>query len=511
MHKVYLVDDDVFVRQGIHTLIDWESYGFNVCGEADNGEDALADILKLQPDLVVTDIRMPVIDGLDLVKHCKESMEQTPNFIVVSGYNDFQYAQRALRYGVKDFIVKPIDQNEFHQTLERIAAAIIKENQLKQLEDKAEAVSLIKDQIIRNQDLCEHKAKHPFFAAHSYTYVKVEMNGLNIDYQYYFEQMEQALQELKASNHYILFEEKMNCFGLIINDRFLTENNLSLHPFLLDLYKGLGLDLHIYCGETVDEVEQLPSSYKDAKKCVQYKYLFREPVISTSMTKEKEVFFIDLDQAYYDEMLAFIEEKNTERIEQQMHVMMKACKELHFARDAVRTMVNRLNHMVLKSIKDMDANEQNITNLKEMLEWDQYSLSLSQLKTVWFAFIIDAASILHQAYQNNGQGTIYQIKKYIHMHFDQPLTLKSIANTFYMNPVYMGQLFKKTYGVYFKDYILTVRMDEAKKLLRTTDMKVYEVAEHVGFTNPDYFVTQFEKIVKSTPSQYRKKLLNRIS
>ncbi|UOQ48385.1 response regulator [Gracilibacillus caseinilyticus] len=511
MHKVYLVDDDVFVRKGIRTLIDWESYGFIVCGESDNGEDALADIMKLKPDLVVTDIRMPVIDGLDLIQHCRETIEHTPNFIVISGYNDFQYAQRALRYGVKDFIVKPIDQNEFHQTLERIASTIKKENLWKQKEGKLEAVSFVRKLILCGQEWCEHQSQHPFFSENTYTYMKVEINGLHVDYHQCFKTMEQSLQKMKADQHFILFEEKMNCLGLVINDRFLSENNLHLNNFLSDWYQLLEMDVHIYCGDTVNQVEKLPSSYKKAKNNVQYKYLFDASVITTSMTKEKEVFFIDLDQAYYDDMIEFIEEKNKECIDQQLRRMIDACRELYFARDALCTMVNRLNHKILKSIKEADADEQNISNLKEMLEWDQYSLSLSQLTRLWYAFIMDAASILHQAYQNNGQGTIYQIKKYIHMHYDQPLTLKSIANTFYMNPVYMGQLFKKTYGVYFKDYILTVRMDEAKKLLRTTDLKVYEVAENVGFTNPDYFVTQFEKIVNSTPSQYRKKLLNRIS
>ncbi|MFD2657414.1 response regulator transcription factor [Gracilibacillus thailandensis] len=512
MHKVYLVDDDVFVRKGIKTLIDWESYGFTVCGEAGNGEDALAEIKELQPDLVLTDIRMPVLDGLDLIKHAKEMLFQSPYFIVISGYNDFKYAQRALRYGVKDFILKPVDQDEIHQTLKKIANSIEVEYETKQLEDKMETVSELKKFLLCDKECnLSNEWQHPFLEETAYTFIKVELNGLNIDYQESFEQLENVLLSMEAQNHFICFEDNINCFGLVINNKFLSANNQTLDQFLDEWYRHADLDMHIYCGETVQKVEDLTTSYKTAKKCVQFKYLVDKPIITAAMIAEKDVFFIDLDQVYYDKMMECVEENNHEKIDKQLNKMLQACKEMKFAKDAWRTMVNRLNHKILKSIKESDGNEQEIANLKEMLEWDQYSLSLQQLQVLWGDFIKDAANILAKLNQNNVKGTIYQIKKYIHTHYDQPITLKSIANKFFMNPVYMGQLFKKTYGVYFKDYILTVRMDEAKKLLRTTDLKVYEVAENVGFNNPDYFVTQFEKIVGTTPSQYRKKLMDRIS
>lgn len=512
MHKVYLVDDDVYIRKGIKTLIDWELYDFTVCGEADNGEDALSDIRELQPDLVLTDIRMPVLDGLDLIKQCKEHISYSPYFIVISGYNDFKYAQQALRYGVKDFILKPVDQEEIHQTLQKVSKAIESEYETKQMEDKLENITQLKKILLCDKEYdLSNTSNHPFYKGDEFTFIKAEINGLNIDYQQCFETLENRLLVMKAQHHYMCFEDTVNCFGLVINDKFLTANNRDINQFLDDWYQSTGLNAHFYCGQTVTKIEHLIASYKSAKKCVQFKYLFDGPIITASMIEEKDVLFIDLDQSYYDKMMEFIEENNHEKITMQLNKMIQSCQEMHFAKDALRTMVNRLNHRILKAIIEFDGDEQEITNLKDMLEWDQYSLNLQQLQTMWGNFIKDAANILSELNQNNVKGTIYRIKKYIHSHYDQSITLKSIANKFYMNPVYMGQLFKKTYGVYFKDYILTVRMDAAKKLLRTTDLKVYEVAENVGFNNPDYFVTQFEKIVGTTPSQYRKKLMDRIS
>src|SRR5699024_3235911 len=164
MHKVYLVDDDVFVRKGIKTLIDWESLGFQVFGEADNGEDALAEIQELKPDLVLTDIRMPVLDGLDLVKKTKETLEKPPYFIVISGYNDFKYAQRALRYNVKDFILKPVDQEEIKKTLIKIASTITYDYEETKNQMKMKAVIQVKRYLFdEDVDKLTEEVNHPFF------------------------------------------------------------------------------------------------------------------------------------------------------------------------------------------------------------------------------------------------------------------------------------------------------------------------------------------------------------
>lgn len=512
MHKVYFVDDDVFVRRGIQTLINWETYGFTVCGEADNGEDALDDILEMKPDLVLTDIRMPVLDGLDLIKETKETLECPPYFIVISGYNDFKYAQRALRYNVKDFILKPVDQEEIQKTLLRISAMIKKDQEEKEQERHKRMMTDVQKYLFNegwNEPI--EMAAHPFLTGSSYTFVKVEINGLYNDYKEQFAAIEESLATMNSPVHSMWFEDNSNCFGLVINNIFLEDNQVNLEQFLREWKDELDDNMIIYCGETVSDIKKLYVSYHTAKTCIQYKYVLNKKVITSSMIQNKDIYYIDLDQSLYEQMMEYIEEKNPEKIEQQLDQMIAICREKSFAKDAIETVVNRLNHEILKTIKESEGNEEELAGLQEMLEWDQYALSLEQLKKHWLDFIHEAAHVLKNLSQNKINGAIYQIKKYIHSHYDQPLTLKSIATIFYMNPVYMGQLFKKTYGIYFKDYILQVRIDHAKKLLRKTDWKVYEIAENVGFTNADYFVTQFEKIVGATPTQYRKKVMEQIS
>ncbi|WP_324617828.1 response regulator [Cohnella cholangitidis] len=128
-HSAILVDDEVFTRKGLKKLIDWEACGFRIVDEADNGEDALELIGRVRPDLVITDIRMPVLDGLELIRRIVEEKDARPAFIIISGYNDFKYAQQAVRYGVHDFILKPIDELEFTHTLLKLNERLKRERE----------------------------------------------------------------------------------------------------------------------------------------------------------------------------------------------------------------------------------------------------------------------------------------------------------------------------------------------------------------------------------------------
>ena len=126
MYKVLLVDDEIFVRKGIIGLMNWNELQYEICGEAENGLQAIEMIEQLKPDLVIADIRMPILDGLALIKEVNERGKHRPLFIIVSGYHDFSYAQQALRYHVSDYILKPVDEKELEATLRRVASALSK-------------------------------------------------------------------------------------------------------------------------------------------------------------------------------------------------------------------------------------------------------------------------------------------------------------------------------------------------------------------------------------------------
>ena len=178
-----------------------------------------------------------------------------------------------------------------------------------------------------------------------------------------------------------------------------------------------------------------------------------------------------------------------------------------FAPEAIKMNIHQCVTNVVNLIKELNGDERTLVSLEPILSWHDLNLSLQELKRLYTNFMTESSDYLKQLRREYGKGGIHQIKNYIDQNFHKNISLKSIASEFYMNSVYLGQLFKKHYGVYFNEYLLGLRIQEAKKLLRQTDLRIYEIAEKVGFSNADYFVTQFEKIEKMTPSEYRNKLI----
>lgn len=160
MLKVLLVDDEMFVRKGMHELIDWHGLGMEIAGEAENGLEALDRAECLQPDVIITDIRMPVLDGLELIRSVVKSPNLEPVFIIISGYHDFKYAQQAIRYGVQDYILKPIDEEEMTATLQK-AGNLIRTKRKHVFLPEEQASSLMLENMIKGQ---VHKAEEHRYA-----------------------------------------------------------------------------------------------------------------------------------------------------------------------------------------------------------------------------------------------------------------------------------------------------------------------------------------------------------
>jgi len=247
MQKIMIVDDEPFFIEGLKVLIKWQELGFSICATAQNGEEAITKILETKPDIVLTDIKMPEIEGIEVIRRCVKELGVKAKFVIISGYDDFTYAQNAMKYGVNHYILKPVDED-----------------------------SLI-----------------------------------------------EALREIQNSS-------------------------------------SIGIEN-------------------------------------------------DIDSEQFKENL-----------------------------------LNRQTAGILSKIED-----------------------------------------------------------YVKNNYQSRISLKKISETFYINPVYLGQLFHRKYGMYFNNYLTNIRIEEAKRLLLTTDLKIYEIAEKTGFQDADYFISKFKKLVKDTPMHYR--------
>lgn len=529
-HRAIVVDDEIFTRKGLLQLMDWEACGFEIVGEADNGEDALELIARVHPDLVITDIRMPVLDGLELIRSVLERSTEHPAFIILSGYSDFAYAQQALRYGVHDFILKPIDESDFTAALRRLSERLHREQQNAQLYHNHRTSGLL-------EALMMNKAEDTVVArweqqlrlgevAHMY-YVLVELNDQHpwrtggdsaLLPLFQFRQLtEQALHRLVDGKHPLYVHEHRNRIGLIIPDHFLKCYEAKIEMFMKALQRELegamplkdreASRVFLYAGSPVNRLQDIHQSYACAKEAVLHKYIHDDSgIVVYEEGQMPALHYRTICQDLLDRLLEQVEELRLEELRTTVDDLFRSFREECYAPEAMKMSLHQCVLSMVRVIQNMQGNERSLRSLESMMNWQDMNLSLGELQRLFTAFAEESGKYIRALRKDCQQGGIQHIRAYIEQHAAENISLKGIAARFYMNPVYLGQLFRKTYGVYFNEFLLKLRVQEAKRLLRQTDLRIYEIAERVGFGSSDYFVTQFEKMVHATPTEYRNSL-----
>ncbi|MDY8092583.1 response regulator [Paenibacillus polymyxa] len=530
LHRAIVVDDETFTRKGLLQLMDWQACGFEIVGEADNGEDALELISRIHPDLVITDIRMPVLDGLELIRSVLEQSTEHPVFIILSGYSDFAYAQQAIRYGVHDFMLKPIDEGDFSATLRKLSERLHREQQNAQRYQNHHAGGLLETVMMNPVDdvvVTQWEQQLRLEEATSMYYVLVELNdqhpwrsgdnNIMLSLFQFRELIEQALHRLMDGKYPLYVHEHRNRIGLIVPDFFLNYFEGKVEVFMKALQqeiegmkslKGqLGSRVFIYAGKPVNRLQDIQQSYACAKEAVLHKYIYDHSGIVVYLQEGMPpLHYKTIHQDVLDRMTEQVEELRLEELRVAVDYLFSSFREECYAPEAVKMSLHQCVLSIVRVIQNMQGDERSLRSLEPMMNWQDMNLSLGELQRLFTAFAEESGRYIGVLRKDCQQGGIQHIRAYIEQHAAENISLKSIAARFYMNPVYLGQLFRKTYGVYFNEFLLKLRVQEAKRLLRQTDLRIYEIAERVGFGSSDYFVTQFEKTAHATPSEYRNSL-----
>lgn len=528
MRKVILVDDEMFARKGLAGLIPWEQYGYEVVGEAEDGEEALALIGRLSPDVVVTDIRMPVLDGLGMIREAQERGYGGTHFIIISGFGDFKYAQQAVRFGVQDYLLKPIDEYELIAALVRIGEQLKREQERLEAEDALRRPSLFEALVSgraeeRELDADRHTLGWP--ADLPYRYYAVELNDPPA------EDAEAALRRAGdvaralaravsgadavppcACEPYVHFRDRYE-LGLLVPGAIDPREAKALGERLARAAGcGDGIAPRIYVGEAAYGLLRARHSFLSAQETRKAKFAKAgETVLLFEEIGDAEPSACrEIDAAVYAALLEGLEENQADAMAGALDRMLAAFGEQSFAAEAVAAAVSRVVYGAAAVVRTMQGDERRLRTMSGALEWQEVPRSLAGLRELLLAFLTECAGYISSLRESIGKGDIAKIKAYIDRHFHENISLKSISQRYYMNAVYLGQLFKKTYGVYFNDYVLQLRIQEAKRQLRQTDKKVYEIAASVGFCNADYFVTQFEKVERKTPTAYKNAISEKI-
>ncbi|CUN76390.1 response regulator [Dorea longicatena] len=534
--KVFLVEDEMVIRRGIKNSIDWEKEGYIFCGEASDGELAYPMIIKEKPDILITDIRMPFMDGLEL---CKLVKKELPNIkiLILSGYDEFDYAKEAIRLGVTEYLLKPISSGKLLEALNGVSESIRREK-----EDK----DLVRKYMEEMRENTEHE-KQKFFeqmiagnlsmADALETGKKYEMNlsaGMYNLLLFRFTlgkenrksgellgEAEYAIEKLTERLEYVFeFQRGVEGWAFLLmadNEEQMSERVKELSKDLEEIMKNYSTIAYFGgIGQPVARLRELEESFREAERALAARF---------TMELNRIISVEDIRMAQNVDTLDDIEITSFGEIEK--------------TRTMLEKFLNNGAEDEIDEFVDVYINELPEENLKSVL-MRQYIIMDAYIVTMSFCEKIEGIEGEMQAQSEELKNsmktiqTLEEIKNYIRMllkkiigvrdtisgrrysdiieiakdqirktYMSDEISLNTIAAEVGMSPSYFSSIFSKEMGKTFVEYLTEIRMDRAKELLMCSSMKTSEIGYEVGYKDPHYFSYIFKKTQNCTPKEFR--------
>lgn len=525
MYKLLIVDDEPLVQVGIKSMLNWAELGIEVCGSAINGQAALKIIEEQSPDIVITDIKMPVMSGLELIKYCRENLERQPQFLILTSYEDFHMAKEALRYRVNDYLVKlELTPDSLKASVEKVLGTLAKNSVRK--ESATSDLQVFSDKFFirllnnlfdsEQQYLLQKKDlnldfHYPYYAC-CYGNMKSSQDAmLSMDQQMtLFTSSFQMIQEIVVKycpcfcisldlRHFALIfcfdEANQQNYGESIT-RILQNIKTSLHN-----YYNISVSFGIGC--LVENPLSISDSYQYARQAclattTENPISFFEKALEDGNNRTSfniSLFKKDLTTAFeeYDsdilrETIQSMCELFSAHPNHYVQALDGACNILYLA----LSLLPQGEATISKFFKDNPDSYRSIykqTSVEQIVNWLSYL-------TDQICQLFDNRK---KDYKNH---TVDSVKKYIKSHIEEHLSLNEVAAVFGISPNYLSQLFSKYNDQGFSEYINICKINEGKRLLSEQNLKVYEVADMLGFESAFYFSKVFKKVEGISPTEY---------
>lgn len=524
-YKVFLVEDEIVAREGIRDNVDWQSAGFEFCGEAPDGEMALPLIEQARPDVLITDIRMPFMDGLQL---CKILRDRTPEVkvIILSGHDEFHYAQQAVKLGVTEYLLKPVGVQDLNNALGKIASQLdhdrLEREKLRQLENQIEddlalrqekfLLKLVMGGMSSPEAIQESRRLGVDLIAKWYAVMVVEFKpcGPAEPFTYYeHEQVEQIVARLIAHNQDVLLSKTGMGELLLLLKGDSLEHLEQEGCFLKELIRAevenrSRCSLRVGMGGAQDRLCNIHQSFGEALADL-HQGLVEEAGQTLTAIKADKVELLDLDKSALENFLRYgVEDEFDDFFEAYIRPLSEAALRAYLVRNyifvdivlIVAKFVHQLGGNVDQVIPEINNVETLLLNIK----------SLDQLREEARRVFVSALAFRDNRSQNPYETIIEQAKKYIEGHYPNPdLSLLDVASEVHLSPSHFSVVFSRETGQTFKEHLINIRMEKAKELLRTTPLKSFEISLQIGYNDPHYFSYVFKKHTNLTPQRFRRR------
>lgn len=531
MLKVFLVEDEFVMREGIKNNIDWQAHGYEFCGEASDGELAFPMIQRIKPDIVITDIRMPFMDGLVLSRLIKKEMPWI-EIIILTGYEEFEYAKEGIKIGIAQYLSKPISGDELLKEVDALAVKIeekrqereIKEKYMKEMEEnfvqeQKDLFSVLVTGSKSVEEIFEIANKlNMDLSAIWYNIILVYVKSMNHEQEEYSNslvEIEQKLNDLGDESGFLVFDRNMEGKALLVRADSIDElhkiqdDYLDKMKRLLDNYEHIRYFAGI--GIPVNRLGEIPAAFESASHAFAHRFLIKESCIMNGAETETGGY-LQIDE--FD--ISNVDPKQLDR---------GKIKEFLKLGDKGETI-----YFVEEFFKDLGTNAMKSTLFRQYIVMDIYFCAVDFLEDLQISkdeiasFDIGAGTLqseeasmqyvigvinkvieLREKKASNRYGDIVEeVVRYIEKNYsDDELSLNTLASQVNFSPNHLSMIFAQQTGNTLIKYLTEYRMNKAKELLRCSGKRSSEISAEVGYKDSHYFSYLFKKTQGMTPTQYR--------
>lgn len=541
MLKIFLAEDEVIVRETIKRMIPWEDLGFELVGEAADGEMALPLLLRQKPDLLITDIKMPFMDGLTLAKVAKKEIPGL-KVVILSGYDDFNYAKQAINIGVEDYLLKPITKNALIERLTEIRSRYEHEKTQKeyyekfhremQAYEKNSSRDFFEALVSGSMDMMEIYRRSEKLGldivAEAYNVLIFTMNceedfsGQREGYSEWEAESLELLEEFFSENtSAMLFRCNIFSYGVLIKGQKETieENTRSCVSEIQRIFdrKEQKRQWFVAAGEPVERLSQIQKSYYSASRAFSHRYLYDENILyydemasmeKKNVTEDDSTYLqkVDVNALNPAILQKFLSNGLLEETENFVKDYFYAIGQEPLESLVFRNYVTlNVRFSVMSFLKEIGCDTRTLEQEDTEDVLSESSKSLENAIAYAEKIISQAIALRDQNPGNKNRSILKTAVDFIDSHYtEEDMSLNKAANAANVSANHFSALFSQNMGQTFIEYLTNLRMNKAKEYLRCTSMRSSEIAGEIGYKDAHYFSYLFKKTQGMTPSDYRK-------
>ncbi|GGH10262.1 response regulator [Paenibacillus segetis] len=538
MYKLLIVDDEALVREAIQDQMDWEKLGFECIGGCEDGIEALDFINHHTPDVVLTDIGMPFMNGIELTSELSTRYPQI-KVIILTGYDDFDFAQQALKLQAVDYILKPITAAELETVIRKLRHEMdLEQSQIQDYEhlkrQLMESLPLLKERFLERLATSPMTGKQ---MREGFSYFHIEWNGsfvieLAIDVDEFELSLPSTLydeelirfaiyniaQEVIANRSGILiFRDRENRVLILISgdhaEELYDQSTQVADEIHSAITNYLPVKLSIGIGHVCNLADKVPRFHHSALSALDYRF-----VIGTN----RIIYISDMEQRKRAELISIVDWENelitklktgtTEEMDEWIEQLFITFREHVYPLDICQMYLQRILLTIMHTLYAMGIDNTQVfgdtqTPIHEITRFavlDEVELRMKDL-------CAKVVAIIKNMRERQSMALVAKAIEYVKQEYMDPnLSLKSVCHHVSMSSSYFSSLFKQTNGTTFIEFVTHLRMEKAKELLNVSSMKSYEIAYAVGYNDPHYFSGAFKKHTGETPTDYRQKMTRKV-